>query len=71
VTDDQGNVTHWSCESPDDPAMLSRQGWTRNILAPGDHVTIIGRPAKSGAKVMSLQKVVLADGRELTNKIVN
>ena len=71
VTDDKGNVVSWSCESPDDPAMLDRQGWNRNIIQPGDIVTVVGRPAKGGAKVLSMQKVILADGRELDNKILN
>jgi hypothetical protein len=70
VTDDKGNVAHWNCETID-PAMLSRQGWTRNVIKPGDKVTIVGRPAKSGAKVMVLQKLLLSDGKELDAKYLN
>jgi hypothetical protein len=62
--DNNGKIDHWSCEAPD-PAMLVRQGWTREILKPGDHVTFVGHPAKSGAKMMTLQKVTLPDGQEL------
>ena len=68
VTDDQGVVTHWNCRDPIDPAMLGRQGWTHDIIKTGDHVTIVGNPAKSGAKVMKLRKLTLADGRDLEAK---
>lgn len=71
VTDDKGNVVHWSSESPEDPGMLSRQGWSRTIIKSGDKITVVGHPAKSGAKVLSLEKVILADGTELENKILN
>jgi hypothetical protein len=71
VTDDKGNVAHWACESPDDPAMLERQGWTHSLIKVGDELTVVGFPAKSGTTVMSLQKVILADGRELSNKILD
>lgn len=63
--DEKGNVVHWSCEGPD-PAMLVRVGWTRETMKPGDHVTFIAHPAKSGAKVIMLQKLTLADGREMS-----
>lgn len=70
-TDDKGNVTRWACESPDDPAMLSRQGWTRHSLNIGDKITIVGYPAKSGANVMSMRQITLASGQVLTNLILN
>jgi hypothetical protein len=65
--DEKGNVLHWSCEAPD-PAMLVRQGWSREMLKPGDHVTFVGHPAKSGAKVIVLQKLTLPDGRVMEAK---
>jgi hypothetical protein len=65
--DEQGNPVHWNCESID-PAMLMRQGWTHDILKPGDKITITGNPAKSGAKVMVLRNLVLANGTQLESK---
>ncbi len=62
--DNNGKVVHWSCEAPD-PAMLVRQGWTRETLKAGDQVTFVGHPAKSGAKMITLQKVTLPGGQEL------
>ena len=63
--DDKGNAVHWSCEAAD-PAMLVRDGWTRLTLKPGDQVTFVGHPAKSGAKMIELQKLTLSDGHELS-----
>src|ERR1700733_12370141 len=39
VTDDKGIVTHWAGECPWDPGMLSRYGWDKNLIKPGDHIT--------------------------------
>jgi len=63
--DDNGNMIHWSCEAAD-PSMLVRQGWNRQILKPGDQVKFVGHPAKSGAKLIELQKLTLPNGEELT-----
>lgn len=62
--DESGNVDHWVCEAAD-PAVLLREGWKRDTLKPGDQVTIMGHPAKSGAKTMRFEKVILANGKEL------
>lgn len=62
---DKGEVQHWSCESVQ-PALLHRAGWTRDSLKPGDKVTILLHPGKSGNPVGYLVKVILADGQELS-----
>jgi hypothetical protein len=49
--------------------ILTRAGWTRSTLKAGDAVTIVGQPARNGSHSMLLQRVVLADGRELTSFI--
>jgi hypothetical protein len=69
ATDPSGKVVHWSCESAD-PAMLVRQGWTHDIMKPGDKVTLIGHPAKTGVKIMVLDKLILASGQELGARAV-
>src|SRR5205823_3991348 len=46
-----------ACESIN-PGMLSKQGWSRRTLNPGDKVTIIGFPARVGSKVMLLEKLI-------------
>jgi hypothetical protein len=65
VTDDKGDVEHWVAETTN-PAMLNRVGWSRDTLKPGDQVTLFVNPNKVGAKVTFLQKVVFADGKELS-----
>ena len=69
VSDDKGTVVHWSIESQS-PTVLTRNGWTRHSLNPGDHITITLIPAKNGAPVgfsgTTQGKVVLPDGRILT-----
>jgi len=62
--DDKGNVEQWLIEA-DSPNNLSRAGWNRDSIKPGDLVTIVGNRLKDGSKVMRLQKVIFADGKEL------
>jgi len=65
VTNDKGEVEHWVAETTN-PAMLNRVGWSRDTLKPGDRVTLWVNPNKVGAKITFLQKVTLADGKELS-----
>jgi hypothetical protein len=67
VTDDKGNVEHWVAETTN-PGMLNRVGWTRESLRPGDQVLLTANPNKVGARVVFLEKVVLANGQELETK---
>ncbi len=62
--DDKGNAEQWVIEA-DSPNNLGRAGWTRDSLKPGDQVTIVGNRLKDGSKVMRLQKIIFADGKEL------
>jgi hypothetical protein len=61
---DKGNAEEWLIEA-DSPNNLGRAGWTRDSLKAGDQVTIVGNRLKDGSKVMRLQKIIFADGREL------
>jgi hypothetical protein len=65
VKDDKGKVAHWSVETYS-PGKLVRAGWTKDIVKSGDLVSITLIPAKSGAPVGFLHKLVLPDGKELT-----
>ena len=62
---DKGEVQHWVASTEPAPVMLER-GWTRRSLKGGDEVTVYIFAAKNGATVGNLQKIVLADGKELT-----
>jgi hypothetical protein len=69
VKDDSGKVAEWQGELPS-PNLLSRRGWSRSILKPGDQVTIIGAPAKNGEKGMQVKKLVFPDGHELPGTVL-
>jgi hypothetical protein len=66
VKDEKGQTAEWTAELQS-PNLLSRRGWSRSTLKPGDQVVITGHPVKNGAKAMSGQKVVFTDGRQTPN----
>ena len=68
VKDARGRVATWSVESGS-PSALSRMGWNRNSLKAGDVITVELFPAKNGARVARLARVVMADGRELVDSV--
>ena len=67
VTDDKGNVEHWGAELGN-PHTLSLGGLNKDILKPGDKITVLGHPAKSGAPRISFQRFIAADGRTLPQR---
>jgi hypothetical protein len=66
VKDDKGQTAEWTAELQS-PNLLSRRGWSRSTLKPGDQVVVTGHPVKNGVKAMTGQKVVFTDGRETPN----
>lgn len=69
VKDDSGKVAEWDGELPS-PNLLTRRGWSRSTLKPGDQVTIIGAPAKNGEKGMQIKKLVFPDGHEMPGTVL-
>ncbi len=63
-TDDAGNVAHWAVEVSN-PTDMTKRGWSKHSLNPGDKVTLTVRPAKNGEPIGQLLKVVLPDGQTL------
>jgi hypothetical protein len=63
VKDDQGDVEEWQGEVSN-PLQLARQGWNRKTFKPGDQVTFIGNPTKSGVKSMWINRIILANGED-------
>jgi hypothetical protein len=49
------------------PAIIRMEanGWTKTTLKPGDVITGIGYQYADGQKVVRLERIVLADGKEL------
>jgi hypothetical protein len=69
VKDDSGKAVEWTGELPS-PNLLSRRGWSRSTLKPGDQVTVIGAIAKNGEKGMQIKKLVFPDGHELPGTVL-
>ena len=65
VKNDKGVVEHWQAEATS-PNHLVRAGWTKNIVKSGDQITISGFRAKNGANVLRFEKMVLANGQEIS-----
>jgi len=61
VKDDSGKVTNWAGELTS-PNRLTRLGWTKSTLKPGDPITMTGSPSKSGAPRMWANKVENSSG---------
>jgi len=68
VKNDKGAVEKWTIELGA-LSMLSRAGWRKETLKPGDEITATGNPAKDGKPIMHLDKVVLANGQELSSAL--
>jgi len=64
VKNDKGVEEPWQGELTA-PNKLSRAGWTKHTLKPGDSVTVSGNPAKSGEHTLWIRKLVGPDGQAL------
>ena len=68
VPNEKGQEVLWAVELTS-PTYLIRAGWKSNTLKPGDKVTVVGRPLKSGEPGSAIfQSVTLADGRTLLER---
>jgi hypothetical protein len=57
VKDASGKVVHWQGELTS-PNHLSRYGWNKGTLKPGDEVTITGAVSKAGSPTMWIKQVM-------------
>ena len=64
VTDDRGNTQKWVGEAAS-PNMLTREGWDKRSLKPGDRITAIGLRSKRASNLILLEKLVLSNGQEI------
>jgi hypothetical protein len=64
TSDDKGEVAHWTVEVSN-PVDMTKRGWSKHSLNTGDQVTVTVRPARNGAPVGQLLKVVLPSGQTL------
>jgi hypothetical protein len=63
VKDESGNVEEWRVEG-NSPNMLTRVGWRKEMINPGDALQVNGAQAKNGSKVMRLISLTLANGQK-------
>jgi hypothetical protein len=58
-----GEQETWGVEGMS-PSFLERRGWTRTMIKPGDKVTLVFHPTRSGGKGGAFVSVTLPDGRK-------
>ena len=61
---DKGEPESWQGELTA-PNKLSRAGWTKHTLKPGDMITVTGNPAANGAHTLWIRKLIGPDGESL------
>jgi hypothetical protein len=61
-----GKEQEWAIEGRP-PGILSRAGWSKTILQPGEIVTVYASPSKNGAPAGIIARVTKADGTVLGN----
>jgi hypothetical protein len=59
-----GKVANWEIELGP-PAILLRNGWTKNSVKAGDMLTVNGSLAKDGTNLANARTVTLADGTKV------
>ena len=64
VKNDKGEVEKWQAELTA-PNKLSRAGWDKHTLKPGDSITASGYVSKNDAHTMWINKLIGPDGKEL------
>ena len=67
VPNDKGEDVLWGIELTS-PTYLVRAGWKSNTIRPGDKVTVVGNPVRSGEPSAIFVSLTLADGRTLTER---
>jgi len=64
VKNDKGVIEKWNVGGPATSRMAAN-GWGVNTLKPGDVLTASGYQFSDGEPVLRLEKVVMADGKEM------
>jgi len=64
VKNAQGETESWQAELTA-PNKLTRGGWTKHSLKPGDQITVTGAVAKSGKHSIWIQKLIGPDGQPM------
>ena len=64
VRTNDGKMEKWLVGGPA-VTRMEANGWTRTTVKPGDVITGIGYQFSDGQKIIRLERVVLADGKEM------
>ena len=64
VKADDGSTEKWSVGGPSTTRMEGN-GWDKTTLKPGDVITATGFRFSDGQKILRLEKVVMASGKEM------
>jgi DNA/RNA endonuclease YhcR with UshA esterase domain len=59
-----GSIEQWRAET-NAPVVLVERGWTRDVIKPGDVVTIDGWPSRDGRKYIRLRDLKDAHGKPI------
>ncbi len=62
-----GEMRDWQIET-NAPVMLTRRGWNRSSLRPGDEVSVEGWLARDGSRYLRLRQVLDAQGRPIGSR---
>jgi hypothetical protein len=65
---DPATVGRWDVEGGS-TNIMTRQGWNRATLKPGDPITLVGHPMRDGSKGISLFYMLRPDGKRLYHDI--
>jgi len=65
-SDEHGDTKGYTVECAS-PGILNRVGWKFNMIKPGDKITVIVAPIRTGEAGALLKQVQLADGRKFGN----
>jgi Family of unknown function (DUF6152) len=64
VKGDNGTVDTWQAGGPS-PNQLSRGGWSRETVKPGDRITVAGYRNRDGSRILRFDTITLASGQVL------
>ena len=64
VQGNDGRTEKWTVGGPA-IIRMEANGWTKTTVKPGDVITGVGYQFADGQKVLRLERIVLADGKEL------
>lgn len=64
VTNDDGRTEKWKVGGPA-IVRMERNGWSKTTVKPGDVITGIGYQYTDGEKIVKLERVVLANGKQM------